>query len=231
MANGTGYLYRDLGDPQQVPSEDLDGEDPRVLYLPIAKVLPAFVMERVSIADLLTYLNTNLVFASKIEELLNADAVLGSRISTVEREDRELLSNVETNAGNIGTLMNRVVALEAEVRPGGGSAVAPDSQLDFGVMDAAGAKVAGTEMHAEFHSPAATVTINFPAVAETGQRWWLEYPAGMQIQHMWEEAGGGRQDVISAWGFDSSYRRYTSPPQTAGFQGFYSIAVSTVGGG
>ena len=100
MANGTGYLYRDLGDPQQVPSEDLDGEDPRVLYLPIAKVLPAFVMERVSIADLLTYLNTNLVFASKIEELLNADAVLGSRISTVEREDRELLSNVETNAGN-----------------------------------------------------------------------------------------------------------------------------------
>ena len=121
MANGvgTGYHYRDLGDPQQVPSENLDGEDPRVLFLPIAKVLPTFVMERISIADLLTYLNTNLVFASQVEDLKAATAVLGSRVSTLEREDRTLDSDIETNTGNIGALANRIAVLEAEVRPGG----------------------------------------------------------------------------------------------------------------
>ena len=111
----------------------------------------------------------------------------------------------------------------------GGGSTEPTVQLHFGVIDSAGVKVASTEMHADFQGPAATVTVTFPGVAVDGQRWWLEFPANMRVQHIWEESLG-RQDVLPAWGFDASHRRYTSPPQTAGFQGFYSIAVTTVGG-
>ena len=224
MANGagTGYTYEDIADPRQVRNADLNIY-PAQTFIPVGRIAGMVDLERVSISELMAYLDRNLELGEKLVQEIETRQLLTSQVSA-EIGNREALDRrVESNTGALGDILARLHAHEQGARPGGGTS-STVSYLHFGVMDATGTKL-GTEMQAEFTGVPATVSITFPAVDDDNDRWYFEFPQGVVVVHIWEETLG-RQDLKSEWPLDGVNRRYMSPPQTAGFQGFYSIAIA-----
>lgn len=233
MANGKDRIYNDLSDPRQTPDADLFRAVDS-LVLPIADLSPTPRLQRIWLRQFLTFLTAELPFSQELQDAVALQGRLYSQTNAKVNEavaERQQLSNrqtdqeerIQSNSQTLGELAQRIAALEH----GGGAStpVAVRGTLTYGILgvdrttrvDSDGAVFAGTP---------ATVNITFPAVIAENQRWFLEYPQGVEIQHIWNEALQ-RVDEKGAWSADLTARTYTSPPQSVGFTGSYSIAVVT----
>ena len=155
MASGTGGLsYKDLADNNQVPSSNLE-DDSNNIFFPLARLVPRVAVEKTSLDDLVMFLNQALVFVKGLEQAAVDRGHLTQSIVNEVAERTALSGTVEDHTHDIGSLTQRVAALES----GSGGGVMPPqtrSSLVIGLFDTDGNKKADSEQ-----------TLNFVAVSYT----------------------------------------------------------------
>ena len=206
-----GYDFRDLSDAQQVPTAAAANLPDR-LFFPIARVFPRVELERISLGDLTEYLNTALPMNGQLQDVRN-------RLPDIESNLTHLLQLTRSMNSQLTGLTARVVALEAQRTPTFEAA----GSLTYGIIDNSGTKH-GTAATAAYTRIPSTVSLQFPSTTETGQHWYVEYPAGVMVSHIYNDALQ-RRDETAQWSYDAANRRYTSVAITPHFTGNYSIAV------
>lgn len=213
MANGqtVGLKVRQMADGRELPTAALV-DAPNALFLPIARVFPEVEMERVSLADLMRYINAELPLHEQLQTARQNIRSLTSHSTSQQQQ----LGQVQRMLDNI---MERLQTLEAHGSPHAGVA----GRLRYGLVNNAGAKQ-GTEESVAFTSIPKTVAIRFPAPAVEHLRWYVEFPANVMLTHIYNDALQ-RRDEITAWTEDPVARRYTSNPLSPHFTGDYSITV------
>lgn len=218
--------FDNLADPSQVATADLS-EVPDELFLPIARLVPKVDMERISVSDLVAYLNSALRFGRGLSDASVAQDELESDL----RNERSLREQLEAE---MAALQERVFNLE-HVSPSTPSNPRATGTLAFGLFAADGSTTVGAQDTVMYAGVPSSTRIHFPAALEDNQHWYLQYPQGVIVTHIFNESTIPRVDELDLnpplWTLDAGIRRYTSLPLSAGFGGTYSIVVATAPSG
>ena len=218
------YNFQDIASSGQTPNADVV-ESPEALFFPIARISPEVDMERMSLTDLVGYLNNALRAQHDIGVIHTWQNTYQNRLEGETALRQELGRRLGGALDTLTDLVARVTALEQHGQPTSETA----GDLRYGLVDNNGTKQ-GTEATAAFTRIPSLVSVVFPAATEAGLHWYVEYPAPVMISHIYNDALQ-RQDEIGTWSFDSSRNRYTSVALTPHFAGNYSIEVVRAIGG
>ena len=215
-----GYDFEDITDENQVPNTN-PNEQSDALFIPLARAFPELELERMSLRDLVNYLNGALDFRTEFEDLQRMIQVLTTRIAAEEQARQALATEVATNAHNIQLLRERVAALEAA----GQNMQQPNAgEIVFGLRTSTGAP-RGTQQNAQYSDLPATVPVTFPAPIAENDIWYFTLQSGVRAEAIFSTSAG-RIDETSSWQFDTGTRTWTfEGGLTPGFVGIYEVEI------
>lgn len=237
MSNGTRIRYEHIEDDAQVPRSPDVTENPSAHYIALARLSPTLEWQKMSMSDLLVYLDTALSFAGQmtalerrfnevIGEVRNAEGE-NTRQDTTIRNVEGLLSTLQSG---LNSLQGRVHALETGGGGSGSQHVPTPGVITYGVR--LHDNTVRSQATINYPDLPAAVAITFPHGTLVNDEWFFVVPADAQVEHIQNVGGGFNIDEIGQWTYDSTTRTYAweGGLDTAA-EGHYSIRLTAAPSG
>ena len=237
MSNGTRIRYEHIEDDSQVPRSPDVTENPSAHYIALARLQPTLEWQKMSMADLLVYLDTALSFAGQMTALERRFNEVIGEVRNAEGKNTQqdtAISNVE---GLIATLQSRLSSLEGRLQvletSGAGTGTTghtahPDT-FRYGVRAQDGT-VRGTEQEMPYTDVPVSLPIHFPGATAITDEWFFRVPADTRVTSIRNVGFTPIEELGTAlWHYDRATRVYNFTNElVAGFEGSYSIGLERV---
>ena len=205
MSNGTRIRYEHIEDDSQVPRSPDVTENPSAHYIALARLQPTLEWQKMSMADLLVYLNTALSFDGQLVALERRFNVVIGEVRTVEGKNTQQDAAIRNVEGLLAGLQRSLNSLEGKLNDlaTGGAGTGPTTHtrrpgvLRYGVRTHDDT-VRGTAQEAHYTDLPFAVPITFPSATAENDEWFFQIPIDTRVTHITNAGPLGRIDELGS---------------------------------